>query len=630
MSSCFATQDAFLRVRQNGKETERLAVPCGEVLQIEFGMRNALSARFYLGNDERVLLQEDAYFVRDEGEYRVFAYTLQTERIAPDGGGLFFFHFEAETPSGRRYTVCDGASLSLSDRFVNEFQLTVYRLQYQTPDWLNRGVFYHIFVDRFCKSGKVPKRADTPYCDDWENGIPEYPPVAGQEYPNHTHFGGDLYGIAEKLPYLQELGVTVLYLSPISQAYSNHKYDTGDYLRVDDAFGGEDALAELIRKAHEKGIRVMLDGVFNHVGEDSLYFNRYGNYPSVGACQSEQSAYYPWFRFERYPDVYECWWGIRNLPRTVKCDDFRNFICEQVIPHYLRMGIDGYRLDVADELDSGFLEQITQAIKREKPDAAVIGEVWEDASNKIAYGERKRYFLGKQLDGVMNYPLRNGLIAFLRDGDASLLRTVTQTLYCHYPIPALAHTMNSIGTHDTERILTVLGGDADTGEPNEVLAHRRMTEQQRERAIRLLCCGYALLAALPGVPCIYYGDEAGLEGYHDPFNRLPFPWGHIEQRLFACIAEVNRVRKSEPLFACDGFRVLNSPDGTFAFCRFDEENQEEELFVVSNRSEHSVQWTLPAPARELLSGKTVSGEQTVPPYTTWICRKEELASCQMS
>lgn len=611
-------KEAFLRILQNGKETKRLSVVCGSVLRFELGMRNASSARFYLGNDEKVLLQEDAPFVRAEGEYRVFAYTLQTDRIAPDGGGLFFFHFEAETPVGRRYTVCDQASLSVAERFVNEFQLTVYRLRYQTPDWLDRGVFYHIFVDRFCKSGRVKKREGTPYCDDWEHGVPEYPPVAGQSYPNHTHFGGDLYGIAEKLPYLQELGVTVLYLSPIAQAFSNHKYDTGDYLRVDDAFGGEDALAELIRRAHERGIRVLLDGVFNHVGEDSLYFNRYGSYPSVGACQSKESPYYPWFRFERYPDVYECWWGIRNLPRTVKCESFRDFICEQVIPHYLRMGIDGYRLDVADELDSDFLEQIVAAIKREKPDAAVIGEVWEDASNKIAYGERKQYFLGKQLDGVMNYPLRNGLIAFLRDGDASLLRAVVRTLYRHYPKPALAHTMNSIGTHDTERILTVLGGDADTGEANEALARKRMTEEQRERAVRLLCCGYALLAALPGIPCIYYGDEAGSEGYHDPFNRMPFPWGKIERRLFDCFSAVNRIRAEEPLFAADGLEETDSPEGTFAFCRFDEEKKEEKLFVVTNRTERPVQWTLPAPARELLSGRALSGEQTIPPYTTWI------------
>lgn len=608
-------KDAFLHILKNGCPTGNCTFRYGDTVGLELGVPRATSARFYLGNDEKVLLQTEAPLVRKEDGLNVFVLRLDTKEIAPEGDGLFFFHFETETPSGRQYTVCDRTHLALSDRFVNEFQLTVYKEVYPSPDWLDRGVFYHIFVDRFCKSGRSARREGIPYNDDWENGIPEYPPVNGQAFPNNTHFGGDLYGVAEKIDYLKDLGVTVLYLSPIAEAFSNHKYDTGDYLHVDPSFGGDDALRELLDKAHAAGMRVILDGVFNHVGDDSLYFNRYGRYPSVGAYQSKESPYYPWFTFEKYPDVYESWWGVQNLPKPKKCKEFRSFICKEVIPKYMKMGVDGYRLDVADELESDFLDEIVVAIKKEKPDAAIIGEVWEDASNKIAYDRRKRYFRGKQLSGVMNYPFRNGLISFLKDGDASLLREVTETLYRHYPPRALAHTMNSIGTHDTERILTVLGGEPDYGEENGVLATRRMTAEQRARAVKLLKCGYALLAALPGVPCIYYGDEAGMEGYHDPFNRRPFPWGNIDKELHDTFREINRLRARESLFAAEGFRVLNTPAETFAFTRFSTAGK---LTVVSNRSDRELKWFFWEEVVDLLTGEQADGEIIIPACTTRI------------
>lgn len=603
----------FLR---DGVESGNFTAPLGSRLRFALEVPSSLQAteaKFYLGNDRCVLLREDTEKTVAKEGTTLFSFALEPSRLACEGAGLFFFHFEVETPFGRRYTVCEDNRVALADRFVNEFQLTVYSARYQAPQWLDQGVFYHIFVDRFCKSGQSERRGDAVYCDDWENGIPEYPPRAGMEYPNHTHFGGDLYGIIQKLPYLQDLGVTVLYLSPVCEAYSNHKYDTGDYLQVDPSFGGDDALRALFEEAHARGMHVILDGVFNHVGDDSVYFNRFGKRNSVGACQSMQSPYYPWFHFLSYPDTYECWWGIRNLPRTVKNASFRRFVCEQVIPKYMRMGADGFRLDVADELDSSFLEEIVAAVKAEKAEAAVIGEVWEDASNKIAYEERKRYFQGAQLDGVMNYPLRNGLIDFLREGDASLLQTVTETLFCHYPPNALAHTMNVVGTHDTERILTVLGGEPDLGEENAVLAARSMTSEQRAHAKQLFCCGYALLAALPGVPCIYYGDEVGMEGYHDPFNRRPFPWHSMDMELHAHVRRINQLRAREPLFAAKEFSVLESPREGFAFCR---EDEGEKLFVFSNRSAVSAVWQLDGEATDLLTGEHVSQMVTVAPRST--------------
>ncbi len=605
----------FLRILKNGLPTGSYTFTPRDGVKVELCAPKANRVWFYLGNDEKVLLETEVPFLRHEGDLAVYSAELDLAFIAPAGRGLFFFHFELETDHGRQYTVCDRSRLAFSDRFVNEFQITVYDNKYPAPEWLTRGVFYHIFVDRFCKSGRSMRRTDAMYNEDWENGSPEYPPIQGQAFPNNTHFGGDLYGVASKLDYLGDLGVTVIYLSPIADAYSNHKYDTGDYLTVDPTFGGEKALKELVDKAHSMGIRVILDGVSNHVGDDSIYFNRYGKYPSLGAYQSKESPYYNWFTFGATRDEYESWWGIKNLPRPRKGREFRDFICKQVIPKYMTLGIDGYRLDVVDELESDFLDEIVAAVKQAKPDAAIIGEVWEDASNKIAYDTRKRYLQGEQLSGVMNYPFRNGLIAFLREEDASLLREVTETLHQHYPPAVLLHTMNSIGTHDTERILTVLGGDADFGEPNEVLAVRRMTPQQRELAVKKLICGYTLLACLPGVPCIYYGDEAGMEGYRDPFNRRPFPWHHIDTRLHHSFRAVNRLRAKEKLFGAEGFRVLDTPAGTFAFTRFSKNGK---LTVVSNASSRDLKWYFWEDVTDLLTGETTNGEMIIPAHTTRI------------
>ena len=498
---------------------------------------------------------------RAPGRPPALGWRVAASRFAPEGGALLFFHFELDTPSGRRYTA-DGpdGEVLLASQFSGERQLTVYERVYQTPEWFAGGVLYQIFPDRFAVGkGGILRAPGTPYNEDWRHGIPEYPAVAGQSYPNDTHFGGNLYGAAEKLDYLQALGVTALYLNPVCRAFSNHKYDTGDYLAVDARFGGDDALRALVREAHARGMRVILDGVFNHVGDDSVYFNRYGRYPSVGAYQSKESPYAEWFHFTAFPEEYDCWWGMKNLPKLVKCASLLDFICSRVIPKYMELGVDGWRLDVVDELDGESLERIVRAVRAYKPDALILGEVWEDVSNKTAYGERKRYFQGRQLDGATNYPLRNGILDFiLQRESAPLLRTL-RTLYRHYPPHCLRQMMNVLGTHDTERVLTVLSGE-ELPEDNTALSRFRLSPEGRARALRRLRCAYLLLAALPGVPCIYYGDEAGLEGGRDPFNRRPFPWEDADRALTAFFARVNALRREEPLF-CAAELAFHPADG---------------------------------------------------------------------
>ncbi len=618
-------KDCFLRFSHHGFATNSLTLPAGSEGKLELGLRgDAREVRFYLGNDDGVLLRQDAPFVRQEGDYRVYEAVLRAAEFAPTGRGLFFFHFEPEYPDGRRYTAFDGDLLSLAREFSGELQLTVYQ---PAGLWLAENrVYYEIFVDRFRRSGRIrnPRNDDWHrFNPDWENGIPEYPPEPGQPYPNNTHFGGDLEGIIEKLPYLSSLGVNGLYLTPVSIAYSSHKYDVGDYLQVDDCFGGDIALSRLTTAAHKRGMTVLLDLVLNHVGADSRYFNRYietKHFPQIGAFVTNGSIYSDWFRIEqRYPTAkYECWWGLENLPRVVPCESFREFVREDVIPFFMDdLGVDGFRLDVADELSDELLDDVNRTVRSCNPNGIVIGEVWEDASNKVSYDRRRRYFQGGQLDGTMNYPLRNALLEFLRDGDATLLRRVTTTLVRHYPPEAMRHTLNNIGSHDTPRILTLLGDGDGEGLTNDEKAVKRLTPLQREKAKRLLICGYPLFCFLPGTPCIYYGDEAGLEGYGDPFNRRPFPWNHPDEDLFAVMRSSNLIRQEVELLQGGDFEVLESPPSTFAFRRF-RLPFEGSVEVVCNRTDQPLKWKFQSALTmcEQLSKKWYTGLATIPPYTT--------------
>lgn len=420
--------------------------------------------------------------------------------------------------------------------------LTVYDRQYQLPPFPENSIMYHVFVDRFFRGSVcVPRRADAVYAGDWYDTPLEYPQKPGDFIKNNNFYGGTLYGVTEKLDYLCSLGVNIIYLSPVFEAYSNHKYDTGDYLRVDAGFGGDEALAELFSRAKERSITVILDGVFNHTGDNSRYFDRYGNYGGSGAYGNPGSRYREWYHFGKTDDEYDCWWGIRVLPKVVPCRSYIDFICETVIPKYMKLGAGGFRLDVVDELEPEFVEKIANVVK--SYGGYLVGEVWEDASDKIAYGKRRRYFQGRQLDGVMNYPLRDGIIDFLVWKSSSKLKSVYRSLKLHYPTECLDYSMTLLGTHDTERIFTVLGGEFSGGHSNSELAVMRMTREQYEFGKRLLKCAFALQYSLCGIPSIYYGDEVGMQGYRDPFNRCTFPWGREDGEILEWVRMLGALRR---------------------------------------------------------------------------------------
>ena len=316
--------------------------------------------------------------------------------------GLYFYCFK----------VNDNKYISLSKDYVGVvtdepiyFQLSVYEGNYNVPQWIYGGVIYQIFPDRFCVGNNTKKNTEGRVVHSDLNDTPIFLPNEQGQVLNNDFFCGDINGIISKLDYIKNLGVNVIYLNPIFKAYSNHRYDTGDYMQIDPMLGDINDFKQLIAKAREYGIKIVLDGVFNHTGDDSLYFNKYGNYDSIGAYQSKDSKYYDWYNFKSYPNEYESWWGIKTLPSVNEnCKSYIDFITgkDGVIEYYTKLGIGGWRLDVVDELPDFFVEKIRSSAKTINKDAVIIGEVWEDASNKIAYGKRRKYFQGKELDSVMN------------------------------------------------------------------------------------------------------------------------------------------------------------------------------------------------------------------------------------
>ncbi|WP_419823872.1 glycoside hydrolase family 13 protein [Anoxybacterium hadale] len=505
--------------------------------------RSVASACLVLSSDEGEISRvAGASDNKDEkGGKSLYQFSLRVETI-----GLFFYHFEVtyqadgneEATAGDQTRINSESNDAKGEPIPFEktpgYQLTVYSEDFQTPDWLKSGLMYQIFPDRFARSDAyIAPEQNKRYVkrSDW-GGIPNGLPDENGIVQNNDFFGGNLRGIIEKLNYLEELGVTVIYLNPIFEAYSNHRYDTADYKKIDPMLGTEEDFRELCRCARARGIRIILDGVFNHTGSDSLYFNKTGRFPVTGAYQSNESPYYNWYRFINHPDEYESWWGIDTLPHINETEpSYLDFIArseDSVIRHWMRQGASGFRLDVADELPDEFLEAVRLAVKEEDPDGALIGEVWEDASNKISYGSRRAYFQGRQLDSVMNYPLKNGVIDYLiHHHNGKTLENLINSLWENYPQPAFSSLMNLLGTHDTPRILTVLS-DEGRGE-----------EYSRQR----LFLAWMIISFMPGIPCVYYGDEIGMAGGKDPYNRLCFEPERGNQQILRFYRRLNDFTK---------------------------------------------------------------------------------------
>lgn len=561
------------------------------------------------------------------GSVDKYTVSLMLSRDFCDGkDGLFYYKLLFLRGVDTLFTCSrNNVDFSLGDEQGDAFRLLVYQKDFKVPDWFSGGVMYHVFVDRFFKGeGAVGTREDAVLNPDWENGIPQFAPYAGAPLANNEFFGGNLWGVAQKLDYLKDLGVTTLYLSPIFKAYSNHKYDTGDYLQIDEMFGGEEAFSHLLRELKRRNMRLILDGVFNHTGDDSEYFNRYGKYEAIGAYQSKDSPYHDWFCFDMFPDGYDSWWGIKILPKlNPTCEKCRTFLAGKggVADTYIQKGIDGWRLDVADELSDDFLDMLRTTVKTSSNgEGLIIGEVWENAADKMAYGKRRRYFRGEQLDSVMNYPVRNAILALVLHGDSATFANVLKELYSSYPPMVCDALMNLLGTHDTERILTTLSGELPEGISNADLSTFRLSEEQRARAISHLKLASILQFTIFGVPSVFYGDEAGLEGGHDPFCRMPYPWGNEDNGLQAHYRKLGALRRDHPVFKHGNFSILAEDDGFVAYERKDET---ERILILANVGGNVSSFMLDGAGVDLLTGKRVCGEVALFPTTAMIVKCEK-------
>lgn len=521
----------------------------------------------------------------------------------PAQTGVVWYSFDLAASDGAtwRYGAREGWTTGEGDFAYGNppsFQLTVYVPRQTQPDWYKNGIVYQVFPDRFARGADWRERAEKALAahregparvlvEDWDTP-PAYKKSEDGDILEWDFYGGTLRGVREKLDYLADLGVTVIYLNPIFEAASNHRYDTADYLRIDPMLGDEEEFCALAREAAERGISIMLDGVFNHCGQDSRYFNRYGNYPEPGAWQGDESPYRDWFFFNE-DGTYDGWWGNPDLPDVnEKSPEYRELICGQdgVVRKWLRAGARGWRLDVADELSDGFIEDIKTAMVAERPDGALVGEVWEDASNKMAYGKLRQYFEGTELDGTMNYPLRTALLAFVRNQiGAPEMAARLEQLRENYPRDAFFSCLNLLGSHDRERLFTMLGDapDPDTLSEEECAAFR-LDEGHASLAMSRLWLTVLLQMTLPGVPCVYYGDERGMEGFRDPYNRAAFPWDGGRMDCATVFRNAIAVRKALPVLTTGDFEPFADGEDVFGFWRRGEDG--ECVCVLANASLH--------------------------------------------
>ncbi len=505
--------------------------------------------------------------------------------FTPNNTGLHYYYFTGVLDGRRRYIKRRGASEGV---FEGEelFQLTVFDENMYTPAFIRGGIMYQIFPDRFYKSGKPHENVPTDRImrDDWY-GTPLYKPDNKGIVRNNDYFGGDLQGIIEKLPYIKSLGVTVLYLNPIFEAHENHRYNTASYERIDPLLGTEEDFKELCARANDLGIDIILDGVFSHTGADSEYFNKFGRYgDNVGAYRDRNSPYFPWYSFMGYPDKYESWWGITTLPNVNENNEaYTNYICGEggILQKWIKLGARGWRLDVADELPDQFLDNLNKSVKAMGSDKIIYGEVWEDASNKESYGMRRRYLVGGQLDSVMNYPFKEAILNYVKYSDPKYFHDSIMTILDHYPKPSIDMLMNFLSTHDTERALTRLGGEEVGWHDKDWQCERHLDAQQYLYGISLMKCAMVLQFFLPGIPSVYYGDEAGMEGYRDPFNRRCYPWGQENLDLVHFTQQLAQVRRGTRAFEQGDMRFIECTADVCVFARYDKITREAAIIYLN-------------------------------------------------
>lgn len=543
---------------------------------------------FQMGNDIAIT---NMNLISDKDNKKVF----QIDKKIPQHEGLIWYYFIIENEGqkllyGNNHEGYGGEGILVKTK-PTPYQITIYKPK-QIPDWYKQSTMYQIFVDRFYNSKVYDSfnnlKINSLYHSKWDD-VPFYVKNEKGEVVKWDFFGGNIKGIIEKLPYLNSLGIGVIYLNPIFEAESNHKYDTGDYQKIDRAFGTEKILKELIEEARKYEINIMLDGVFSHTGSNSVYFNVKGEYDSIGAFQSKESDYYSWYRFKNHPKEYDCWWGVETLPNVDEMNpSYLDFIVkgeDSIIKKWMKIGVKGWRLDVADELPDEFIKEIKVAMNEIDKDGVLLGEVWEDASNKVSYSVQRQYLLGEEFDSIMNYPFREIFVGYMLGNiSAEVVKAKIMSLYENYPKEHFYSLMNLIGGHDRMRILTLLGESPYEGDLTDwQKANYKLNETQKELAIKRLKLLSLIQFTWPGVPCIYYGDEVGCQGYADPYNRGTYPWENENTQMLDWYKKITSIRNNNDVFKKGEWSVLISSGDVFGFTRT---TIDKKALCIFNRSKY--------------------------------------------
>lgn len=593
-------------VKFNSQDTEYKApygaVPCGDKIYFKIKVsKKAMpeSVRLHVQEDNKAnpncphrveynMTRRDTPKntpVNEISEERYLEYTCVID--TPSVPNLLFYYFELRLAGGiikfygNNYDELGGFG-NVYDSFPKSYQITTYYKNSKTPDWFKKSIIYQIFPDRFFNGnpdGKVncPKKNSFIY-GNWDDK-PLYIKGQNGEILRWDFFGGNLLGITKKLDYLKDLGINLIYLNPIFKARSNHRYDTGDYKEIDSMLGTEEDFKTLISEAEARGINIILDGVFNHTGMDSKYFNACGTYNSIGAYSSVGSPYYDWYTFYKHPTDYECWWGVKDLPCVNELSpSFMDYIindADSVVNKWMKMGIKGWRLDVADELPGPFLKSLRKKCHETDKESILLGEVWEDATNKISYNVRREYMCGEELDSVTNYPFRNYFLDYFADKfDTDKLVGLFERMKENYPKENFYSLVNILGTHDVVRILTM---SENVGKTIQDIIYKKELYREkvmqkggllRDLEFKILKLIILMQMTFPGIPIIYYGDEAGVRGGADPDNRHTFPWGHEDQNILSWYKKLLQIRNNNDFFSTGFFKQISINEDVYGIARY--------------------------------------------------------------
>ena len=502
---------------------------------------------------------------------KIDEYWIYECEIEPLEVGIYNYFFELGYNMETKIISRHNWEAEITDNMI-PWQITVYDENFSTPDWAKGKTMYQIFPDRFNKSSRFEpieaKNEDVRIrVKDWYDT-----PQSSIDTPFYSakdFFMGNLDGIIDRLDYFKKLNIDIIYLNPIFESPENHRYSTADYFNIDPYLGTNEIFKKMVDLFNENGIKFILDGVFSHTGSDSIYFNKESNYNSIGAYNSIESRYYPWYTFIHYPDKYNSWWGFDNLPTVDKNnEDYINFICKKdtgVLNFWQKTGIGGWRFDVLDEFPDNFIDRMRESIKSYNEDTLMIGEVWEDASNKESYGVKRRYLLGQQVDSVMNYPWRDAIVDLLKSKDVLLFLRRVSEIINNYPSPSLDTLMNFLSTHDIERILTSLGVNEHVEYLNT--KNYRLSEESYNAAKKLLEYAVFIQFTLPGIPSIYYGDEIGMQGFKDPYNRFAYNYKNIDKEILDLHINISSIRRKYNSCFVSGFEFVDIEKNYFSYRR---------------------------------------------------------------